>query len=94
MLLISLPSASSIHTTHCEVGAMINYAEFDFVDKPSEEFRFVLIHPEEGVLFFSNPQTRDEYAEEAAADLAGSDLLCELCCGEIDILFEPHGLVH
>ena len=45
-------------------------------------------------MFFSNPQTRDEYADEAAADLAGSDLLCELCCGEIDILFEPHGRVH
>lgn len=73
---------------------MINPEEIDFTDHPSEEFRFVLIHPEEGVMFFSNPQTRDEYADEAAADLAGSDLLCELCCGEIDILFEPHGLVH
>lgn len=30
----------------------------------------------------------------ACADLAGSDLLSELCCGELDVLFEPHGLVH
>lgn len=73
---------------------MINPDDIDFTDYPSEEFRFVLIHPREGVLFFSNPQIRDEYAEEAAADLAGSDLLSELCCGELDVLFEPHGLVH
>lgn len=73
---------------------MIDPAEFDFVNTPSEEYRFILIHPEEGVMFFRNPQTRDESAEEAAADLAGSDLLSELCCGELDVLFEPHGLVH
>ena len=29
----------------------------------------------------------------AVTYLAGS-LLSKLCCGEIDILFEPHGLVH
>ena len=73
---------------------MIDPAEFDFIDTPSEEFRFILIHPEEGVLFFRDPQIRDEYAAEAAKDLAGDEMLSELCCAEIDTLFEPTGRVH
>ena len=72
---------------------MINPEEFDFVDTPSALFRFVLIHPIEGVMYFANPQIRDEYAEEAAKDLTGDDLL-GLCGAEIDILFDLPERVH
>lgn len=68
--------------------------EFSIQSYPTEEYRWVVIHPHEGTLFFPTQEQRDQYAEEAAVDLAGSDLLSELCCGELDVLFEPHGRVH
>ena len=63
---------------------MIEFAVQSF---PTEEYRWVVIHPHRGALFFSTQFERDLYAEEAATALGNDTNLYLLCCAEVDALF-------
>lgn len=64
-------------------------ADFDFSIQsyPTEEYRWVVIHPHEGTLFFPTQEQRDQYAEDAAIDMGDDPCLDKLCCAEVDALF-------
>ena len=68
--------------------------EFAIQSYPTEEFRWVVIHPNKGALFFATQFERDQYAEDAAIDMGGDPSLSRLCCAEVDALFVPLTAVH
>ena len=73
---------------------MTDLDEMDIRTCPSEEFRWVLIHPYEGVLYFSSQEDRDEYAADALIDMEGDRRLGLMCAAEIDTLFVENNHVH
>ena len=68
--------------------------EFEIQSYPTEEYRWVVIHPHNGTLFFCTQEQRDQYAEDAAIDMGGDPSLSRLCCAEVDALFIPMTAVH
>jgi hypothetical protein len=78
--------------------------EFAIQSYPTEEYRWVVIHPHNyrwvvihphnGTLFFCTQEQRDQYAEDAAIDMGGDPSLSRLCCAEVDALFIPMTAVH
>lgn len=68
--------------------------EFAVQSYPTEEYRWVVIHPNKGALFFATQFERDLYAEEAATAMGDDQNLYLLCCAEVDALFIPMTAVH
>lgn len=73
---------------------MTDLDEIEIRGIPSEEFRWVLIHPYEGVLYFRAQDERDAYATESVLDMEGDRRLDLMCCAEIDTLFMENAHVH